>query len=130
MTTQSSIELKDLILKTDIGTYGPGDVVPDHHVLDLTLAIAPTLVLIEGDSMAQVFDYDDLVADIRHLAGQGHRDTQEWLVTQIAQLCARYTAIDAAEIYLRKVPVGDGTGTLGVRLAVDRADLARLAKAP
>lgn len=130
MTTQSSIELKDLILKTDIGTYGPGDVVPEHHLLDLTLAIAPTQVLIEGDSMAQVFDYDDLIADIVHLAGDGHRETQEWLITQIVGLCARYPAIEAADVYLRKFPVAHGTGTLGVRLAASRADLARLAPTP
>ena len=33
------IELRDLQLKTDIGTYGPEDVKPDVHVLDLTLGI-------------------------------------------------------------------------------------------
>ncbi|MBM3354442.1 MAG: dihydroneopterin aldolase, partial [Betaproteobacteria bacterium] len=40
------IELRDLQLKTDIGTYGPDDVKPDVHVLDLTLGIAVNQVLI------------------------------------------------------------------------------------
>jgi hypothetical protein len=31
MTMTSSIELRDMILATDIGTYGPDDPVPDHH---------------------------------------------------------------------------------------------------
>ena len=32
------VELRDLRLRTDIGTYGAHDVLPDAHVLDLTLA--------------------------------------------------------------------------------------------
>jgi len=31
------IELRDLELKTDIGTCGPNDTRPDAHLLDLTL---------------------------------------------------------------------------------------------
>jgi hypothetical protein len=37
MTRLARIELRDLHLPVSIGTYGPGDVVPDAHVLDLTL---------------------------------------------------------------------------------------------
>jgi hypothetical protein len=33
------IELRDLQLRTDIGTYGPLDTRPDIHLLDLTLGI-------------------------------------------------------------------------------------------
>ena len=56
--TQATVELKDLVLSTHIGTYGPNDVVPDQHVLNLTLWIHPDLVLIEEDHMKHVFDYD------------------------------------------------------------------------
>ena len=37
----SQIELKDLKVAARIGTYGTGDVVPEAHLLDLTLTIAP-----------------------------------------------------------------------------------------
>jgi len=126
MTIHSSIELKDMILATDIGTYGPDDPVPDHHLLDLTLEIAPAQVLIPQDGMEHVFDYDPLVADITDLAKTGHRETQEWLMTQIVGLCAQYTDVRGVEVSVRKFPVNHGTGTLGVRLRLGDADLAAM----
>ena len=35
---QTTIELRDLILPTKIGTYASGDTVPEAHVLDVTLS--------------------------------------------------------------------------------------------
>ena len=120
------VELRDLQLKTDIGTYGPNDVVPDAHTLDLTLWLSPALVLIEHDGMAHVFDYDPLVADIDRLAADGHYETQERLITRIVHACAAYPAIEALDIGLRKSPVRQGSGSLGVRLSVDAETLSAL----
>jgi dihydroneopterin aldolase len=120
------VELRDLRLNTDIGTYGPNDVVPDAHTLDLTLWLAPALVLIDQDGMANVFDYDPLVADIDRLAADGHYETQERLVTRIVQACAAYPAIEALDIGLRKSPVRQGSGSLGVRVSVDANTLSAL----
>jgi dihydroneopterin aldolase len=120
------VELRDLQLKTDIGTYGPNDVVPDAHTLDLTLWLAPALVLIEHDGMAHVFDYDPLVADIDRLAADGHYETQERLITRIVQACAAYPVIEALNIGLRKSPVRQGSGSLGVRVSVDAKTLSAL----
>lgn len=126
MTLTSSIELKDMVLATDIGTYGPDDPVPDRHLLDMTLEIAPAQVLIPQNSMEHVFDYDPLIADIIVLAKTGHRETQEWLTTQIVQLCAHYSYVCGVDVYLRKFPADHVTGTLGVRLRVGENDLAAL----
>jgi dihydroneopterin aldolase len=126
MAVTSSIELKDMILATDIGTYGPDDIVPDHHLLDLTLDIAATRMLITTDCMAHVFDYDPLIADIKTLAATDHHETQEWLVTQIVLLCAQYPEIEGACVHLRKFPVGEGSGTLGIRLTLAQCDLVAL----
>ena len=63
--------MRDLQLRTDIGSYGPHEVVPDAHVLDLTLWLAPALVLIAQDGMAHVFDYDPLVVEIEGPRGAG-----------------------------------------------------------
>jgi len=87
------IELRDLQLKTDIGTYGPDDVKPDVHVLDLSLGIAVDQVLIALDGMAHVFDYDPLILEIDRLAADGHYETQERLITRIAAACAAHPAI-------------------------------------
>jgi dihydroneopterin aldolase len=126
MTCRSTIELQDLQLDTRIGTYAVGDVVPDQHVLDLTLSIDPRLVLIAEDGMQHVFDYDPLIAEIDRLARDTHYDTQERLMTRIAAACACYTQIETAEIVLRKSPVRRGSGSLGVRLWVDPATLASM----
>jgi len=115
----ASIELRDLKLQTAIGTYGPGAIIPKQHLLDLTLWIDARLVLISEDVMANVFDYDPLVIEIDRLAGDGHYETQERLITRIVEACAKYPEIKAMDIGLRKLPVRAGSGSLGVRLSVD-----------
>lgn len=118
-TSSAVVELRDLRLKTDIGTYGPDDTRPDVHLLDLTLAISVNQVVISQDGMAHVFDYDPLIAEIDRLAADGHYETQERLITRIAIACAAYPAIQRIEICLKKSPVRSGSGSLGVRLTLD-----------
>lgn len=122
----SMVELRDLVIACDIGTYGPGDVVPDAHVLDLTLKIDPQLVFIDADGMDLVFDYDPLVLEIDRLARDGHYHTQERLMTRIVEACAGYAEIEAVGITLRKSPVLGQNGSLGVRLEVGSEDLQRI----
>ncbi len=119
MTSTACIELKDLQLNVQIGTYAPGATIPDRHLLDLTLWINPRLILISDDLMDRVFDYDPLVIEIDRLAADGHYETQERLVTRIVEACARYTEIQSLEIRLSKTPVREGSGTLGIKLGVD-----------
>ncbi len=126
MTQQASIELKDLKLRTHIGTYKPGDTVPDVHLLDLTLWIDASLVLIKEDGMAYVFDYDPLVLEIDRLAGDCHYETQERLISRIAQACTAYSEIVSMEIRLRKSPVHNGSGSLGIKLHLDATALNQL----
>ena len=126
MTSRSTVELTDLQIETRIGTYGPNDVVPSAHLLDLTLEIDSRYVLIETDGMDHVFDYDPLVAEIDRLARDGHYETQERLMTRIIGACAAYSEIEAVEICLRKTPVLGTTGCLGVRTRVDGAYLATI----
>ncbi len=121
---KSTIELKNLELKPSLGTYGPDDVVPDVHLLDLKLSIDPKLVLIDTDGMDLVFDYDPLIAEIDRLASDGHYHTQERLTTRIVAACAAYDAIEAVEICLSKRPVIRDSGELGVRLSVETEGLA------
>ena len=107
------IELRDLQLKTDIGTYGPKDTRLDFHVLDLTLGISVNQVLIPHDGMTHVFDYDPLIVEIDRLAADGHYETQERLMTRIAIACAAYPAILRMEISLKKSPMRAGGSVLG-----------------
>jgi dihydroneopterin aldolase len=126
MTRQARIELRDLHIPVCIGTYGPDDIVPDSHVLDLDLTIAPDLVQVASDDMANVFDYDPLIAQIAVIARSQKFETQEYLMTLIVRACAAYSQIDSIQISLRKFPVLAGTGSLGVRLTIEAEDLAEM----
>lgn len=128
MPCRSTIELRNMKIDAQIGTYSPAVVVPEAHVIDLTLAIDPALVLIADDAMAHVFDYDPLVAEIDRLAHDCHYATQERLITRIVDACAAHPQIDALEIALTKAPVLAGSGSLGVRLVVDAHAMAQLRK--
>lgn len=123
---KSTIELKHLELQPSLGTYGPEDVVPNAHLLDLTLTIDPSLVLIESDGMGKVFDYDPLIVEIDRLARDGHYHTQERLMTRIVEACAAYDAIKSVELCLSKRPVLRESGTLGVRLSIEADEFANL----
>lgn len=122
----ATVELRDLVLPLDLGTYGPGDVVPEAHYLDMTLSIDPSLVLVDRDAMDAIFDYDPLIAEIEAIARDGHYETQEWLMTRIAGACAQYAVIQGVDLMVYKGPVLAGSGKLGVRLSLDRSELDRL----
>lgn len=126
MSCTASIELKDLSLKTQIGTYKDDDIIPNEHLLDLTLWIDSNLVLIAEDNMRHVFDYDPLVLEIERLAIDGHYETQERLMTRIVHACAVYPQIQSLEIGLRKSPVRHNSGSLGVRLSIGQEDLSKM----
>ena len=76
--------------------------------------------------MDAIFDYDPLIAEIEVVARDGHYETQEWLMTRIARVCAQYAEIQDVDLMVYKSPVLAASGKLGVRLKLDRAELDRL----
>ena len=124
----STVELTELELDCEIGTYSLNDIVPSAHMLDLKLSINPELVFIETDGMVNVFDYDPLIAEIVKLARDGHYETQERLLTRIVTACADQPQVTALEVFLRKTPVTSKGGTLGIRLKVDAGHLVHIRK--
>lgn len=122
----AAIELKDLHLTTQIGTYDADDSIPEFHTLDLTLEVLFNQVLIKHDGMDQVFDYDPLIAEIDRLADDGDYKTQERLITRIACACAAYPSIKKIEICLKKFPVRSGNGSIGIRMMFDETAIDEL----
>lgn len=123
---RATVNLRDLVIETQIGTYGPEDVVPRAHSLDMVLTIDPALVFVDRDGMEAVFDYDPLIRDIDGLARDTHYQTQERLMTRIVHAAARYPEITEMSVSLCKTPVLENSGHLGVTLVVDAQDLAKL----
>lgn len=126
MAATACVTLQDLQIDTVIGHYGPGDVVPGAHLLDMVLHLPAALVLVDRDAMEAVFDYDPLIARIDRIARAQHYETQEFLLSRIARACAEYPQITALQITLRKSPVLGESGTLGVSLTLDEAEMAAL----
>ena len=123
---KSTIELFDLELDVVIGSYKDYGITPDKHIIDLTLLIEPSFVIIENDKMDHVFDYDPLIKGINTLAREAHYETQEMLITLIVKECSSYEAIKGLDLFLRKSPVSHSTGKLGVRIVLDEKDLNKL----
>ena len=123
---RANIELLNLVLNIQIGSYTKSDVVPDKHILDIVLSIDPELVLIDEDKMDRVFDYDPLIRAIQRMAAEMHYETQERFITRIVDMCAKEEEIMAVEIFLRKSPVCGSSGELGVRLKINELDLRAL----
>lgn len=123
---KATIELRQLVLRPSLGSYGPDDVIPDAHLLDLTLTIDPKLAFIDTDGMDRVFDYDPLIAEIDRLAQDTHFHTQERLMTRIVSACAAYAEIEAVDLTLSKRPVLRDSGTLGVRLHINADELKKI----
>jgi len=124
----STIELTGVPIKAQIGIFKADE--PDlyEHTLDLTLKISPSLVFIQTDGMAQVFDYDPLLEHIHRVSQDTHYETQEMLASRIVQCCARFEEIVGVEVCLKKSRSngvgGTVCGTIGVRLSVTGDDLA------
>ena len=125
MVCSSKVTIKDLSLEADIGSYNSKDNMQLVHLLDLSLVIDPSLVLIENDGMELVFDYDPLIAKILQLSGECHYDTQERLLTRIIHACAGHAEIQRVTVNLRKTPVVND-GFLGLEVTVDNKYLDEL----
>ena len=123
---KAQVELTDLDLNIEIGTYTDGDVAPDRHTIDLTLEIKPSLVLIDKDQMNRVFDYDPLISKIQNLTEGRRYETQERFITLVVEECAKFREIESVQILLRKSPVSRSSGELGVRLRINGPDLKKL----
>ena len=123
---RAQVELTNLDLNIEIGTYTDSDVVPDRHTIDLTLEIEPSLVLIDKDQMDRVFDYDPLISKIQNLTGGRRYETQERFITLVVEECAKFREIESVQILLRKSPVSRSSGELGVRLQINEPDLKKL----
>ena len=112
----------DLMIETQIGTYGPGSVILGTHSLDLGLTIDPALVFIDQDRMERVLDYDPLMRNSDRLAPAKHSHTQERLMTRIVQAAADYPEISEISVRLCKTNALADSGEAGLTLVVDADD--------
>ena len=82
--------------------------------------------MINSDGMSKVFDYASLISEIDQFTKNTHYETDEWLNSRILFACASYEAIKAIELFLRKQPVMNNKGELGLLLVVKVNDLGRI----
>ncbi|MEO1689092.1 MAG: dihydroneopterin aldolase [Pseudomonadota bacterium] len=134
MPAETTIELIDLQVDLMPGPNGgrsaPGEAGPQRNLLDMTLRIDPSMVLIPDDSMDRVFDYDPVVAELRRIAAAEIYQTHERMLTLMAEALAVWPQIGSAMLFLRKPADPDRGGALGLRLTLDAPALAALRAAP
>lgn len=131
MPARAAVELVGLEIDLRPGPNG-GDAPrgagegPERNLLDMTLRLDPSLVLVPEDAMERVFDYDPVVAELRRIAAAEVYVTHERMLTLMAEALAADPRIEAAELFLRKRLDPGRAGDLGVRLSLDAEALARL----
>ena len=75
--------------------------------------------MINSDVMSKVFDYASLISEIDLFTKNTHYETQQWLISRKVFTCASYVAIKAIELFIRKQPVMNKSGELGMKLVVE-----------
>ncbi len=98
--------IKDLILLARIGIYAH-EREPQRVRLNAEVEILGDPRPI-GDDIANVVSYEDLIARIKDLAGDGHINLVETLAARIADICLEHPRAARARIRVEKLDVEPG----------------------
>ncbi|WP_421879995.1 dihydroneopterin aldolase [Pacificispira sp.] len=115
MTDQWQIRLEDFEAIVRIGVHDFERTGPQRLIftvrLDLDYAFAG-----DSDDLASVVDYDFVRAEILNRVSGGHIETQEKLISDLADAYLRHARVSRVEIFSRKPDVYPEPGAIGVSL--------------
>ncbi len=115
------IFFRNLEIQAHIGVHDSEQGRPQKVLVNITLYMAPGEPP-QHDSIAEVFDYDQVRNAVHRLIDGRHINLQETLVEEIAQLCLGFEPIAAVRVSTEKTDVYDDCGGVGcetVRLKED-----------
>ena len=107
--------VRDLVLDCLIGVHRYERDGRQRVRVNLTLDVLETGPS-ERDRLADVVNYDTLVARIRALAGAGHVNLVETLAERIAAICLDDRRIRRATVRVEKLDVFDDAESVGVEI--------------
>ena len=114
-----TIELRGLAVPASIGVHDFERQAPQTLVLDVDLVLSEAL-LDGADRIESVTDYDFIRAAILERIAQGHIETQEKLVSDIADRCLSVPTVLSVTVASRKTEVYPDCESIGVRLTRSR----------
>ncbi len=115
------IFFRELEIQAHIGINDSEQGRPQNVLVNITLYMAPGKRP-ERDSIAEVFNYDQVRDAVHRLIDGRHINLQETLVEEIADLCFGFDAVAAVRVSSEKTDVYDdcaGVGSEVVRLRED-----------
>ena len=121
--------IRDLILLASIGVHRHEHEATQRIRINIDLGVEddsarPLSRPAAGrDELARVVDYEKVAADTRALVAGGHVRLVETLAERIAEQCLADPRVHMARIRVEKLDVFADTGSVGVEVERQRADL-------
>jgi len=109
------IFVRDLIVPWEIGIHDheQGTAQRVRINLDLTVREADRF---DADRYRQVVCYAGIVADVQHLASNGHINLVETLASRVAALCLADSRVEQVTVRAEKLDAIDDVGSVGVEI--------------
>ena len=107
--------VRDLVVACLIGVHPHEQGTPQTVRINLDLAVREGTGPV-GDVLANVVDYEALVAGIDALVGRGHVNLVETLAEDIADMCLADGRVRSARVRVEKLDVFDNAESVGVEI--------------
>jgi dihydroneopterin aldolase len=113
--------VRELVLECAIGVHPHERGGRQRVRIDVDLHIADPAAPL-GDRISKVVSYDDVIAGIRTLVGEGHVNLVETLAERIADTCLTDPRIDRVRVRVEKLEVLADAAGVGVEIERGYAD--------
>lgn len=107
--------VRDLLVTTRIGVHRREKKAPQPVRINIELLVAEDGRPL-NDRLANVVDYEVIVASVRILASEGHVSLVETLAERIAALCLCDARVRTARVRIEKLAVLADTASVGVEI--------------
>jgi dihydroneopterin aldolase len=109
--------VRDLVLPCRIGAYDYEKTAPQSVRINADLAVLDTVAQ-AGDALANVYNYETVVAGVRAIIAAGHINLVETLAERVAEHCLADERVQAVRVRVEKLDVYPEAESVGV--AVER----------
>jgi dihydroneopterin aldolase len=113
--TVRRVFVRDLVVTTLIGVYRREKKAPQRVRINIEMLV-PETGRPANDRLANVVDYETVVAGARALATEGHVNLVETLAERIAALCLRERRVRTVRVRVEKLEVLPDAASVGVEI--------------
>ena len=109
------IIVRDLLLMVRIGIYEHERLAPQRVRINVDLAVAETVTDV-GDDIANVYNYEDVIAGTKAIIAAGHIDLVETLAERIAAHCLKDARVEDVRVRVEKLDVYADAVSVGIEI--------------